>query len=442
MARMKILSPSAQSAFDTPPLLDHRERQMAFEFSAGLLEIAQTLRQPSYQVLFLVSCGYFKISKRFFSPADFHQRDLEYVARKLSVKGISNWNYPNRARQRHQTIILEFYGFRSFDDEASKRLEIEIKAMARQHLKPRLIFERCTDFLVQQKYQLPKAGTLIELIRNGLRTRKEELVMVMESQLTDSVRMRLDALFAPAEQSSRYRLTLLKRISQSNKPTQIKETVADFQTIAELFEELKSAASALALGTAGIHYYAVSVMRSRIFQMQQRSEPDRYIHAIAFITHQLYRLGDALVDQLLSAMASFQATVIRRHKERLFEQRKEQTAQLRLVMNGLDQSVFAFRHSVEALADDRNLSDAQKVRHIKELLETTEPPDIQQLQIQLADGGEESYYYELLERQSLRLQNRISLSLSLSDRHQLTLIDCDVGDSLIIAEALTLCMFS
>jgi hypothetical protein len=35
----------------------------------------------------------------------------------------------------------------------------------------------------------------------------------------------------------------------------------------------------------GIRYYAESVLRSEIFPLTRRYNPDRYLHVIAFIAH-------------------------------------------------------------------------------------------------------------------------------------------------------------
>ena len=96
--------------------------------------------------------------------------------------------------------------------------------MARMHLKPRLIFDRCVDFLIQRRALVPKAGTLFELIRAGLHERKAELVAQMDAHLTDEARGLLDDLFTTPDEQNRYRLTLLKKLSQSTKPTRIKES--------------------------------------------------------------------------------------------------------------------------------------------------------------------------------------------------------------------------
>lgn len=83
MARMRILTASEQEAFDKPPLFDHRERKQFFSLPKGLMDIAATLRLPSGQIGFLLMCGYFKATKRFYQQQDFHERDIEAVARIL-----------------------------------------------------------------------------------------------------------------------------------------------------------------------------------------------------------------------------------------------------------------------------------------------------------------------------------------------------------------------
>lgn len=78
----------------------------------------------------------------------------------------------------------------------------------------------------------------------------------------------------------------------------------------------------LKLGQVGIHYYAGSVMKSQIFQLQQRSRADRYIHAAAFVAHQYYRMQDNLVDIFLSVMTAFQTTIVNERKEKALEHRR------------------------------------------------------------------------------------------------------------------------
>lgn len=408
MPRMRILAASEQEAFDKPPRFDHRERKRFFEFPKALLDMAKSMRSPGHSLGFLVNCGYFRATRRFYAPADFEARDVAYVASQLGGDEVSTIAYPDRTRQRHQQRILEFYGFAPFDGKADAALAVEIATMARMHLKPRLIFDRCVDFLIQRRVQVPRAGTLLELIRSGLQARKTELVALMDAHLTDEARALLDDLFTAPEDRNRYRLTLLKKLSQSTKPTRIKEGIADFETLAALHDQLGGILSVLDLGVAGIRYYAGSVLKSRMFQLQQRSEADRYIHAAAFVAHQFFRMQDNLVDLWLSVMASFQTTVSRDHKEQLLESRKDQQQRLKAAVDDLDTEVFGLIREIRRLTAADDLSDTQKVNAIRALLEGGRTGVFERLKAGLHDAGQDRGWHDVLEAHSLRLQNRLN----------------------------------
>ena len=84
MPRMRILTANEQGVFDKPPLFDHRERKQFFSAPKALMDIAATLRTPDSQIGFLLMCGYFKATKRFYLPQDFCERDIEAITRSSS----------------------------------------------------------------------------------------------------------------------------------------------------------------------------------------------------------------------------------------------------------------------------------------------------------------------------------------------------------------------
>lgn len=73
----------------------------------------------------------------------------------------------------------------------------------------------------------------------------------------DEVRLLLDNLFlreeAAASQSP-FRLTLLKRLSQSARPAKIREPLVDLGILKELHDKVAPILSVLALGAEGIRY--------------------------------------------------------------------------------------------------------------------------------------------------------------------------------------------
>ena len=410
MPRMRILTAAEQEVFDKPPRFDHRERKQFFSLPRDLMEIATSLRTPDTQIGFVLICVYFRAARRFYLPQDFRERDIEAAAKMLALQGsgFSPDRYAKQTRTRHQQLVLAFHGFAPVDRKAEAALAIEIATMARTHLKPRLVFDRCVDFLIQRRVQIPRSGTLLELIRSGLQAHKEELVALMNAHLTDETRVLLDDLFTTPDEQNRYRLTLLKKLSQSTKPTRIKEAIVDFETLAALHGEFEGILSVLDLGVAGIRYYAGSVLRSEIFQIHRREVNDRYIHAAAFVAHQFFRSQDNLVDLWLSVMASFQTTASRDHKERLLESRKDQHQQLKAAVHDLDIEVFGLIREIRRLASADDLSDAQKIAAIRGVLEGERTGAFERLKAGLNDAEPDRGWHDVLEAHSLRLQNRLN----------------------------------
>ncbi len=131
---------------------------------------------------------------------------------------------------------------------------------------------------------------------------KQKLTDIIAQELPVSTRKLLDTLFIQEPlysqdgelyepgKTSAYRLTLLKKLSQSTRPAKVRESAADLQQLTELYGHLDSVVHTLGLSYQGTQYYANSVIKSEIFQITRRTDDDRYLHAIAFIAHQYYRL--------------------------------------------------------------------------------------------------------------------------------------------------------
>lgn len=72
MPRMQILTSQEQENFNKPPLFDCIQRKQFFDFPKNLMNLACNLRNATNQIGFLLLCGYFKATKRFFLAHDFH----------------------------------------------------------------------------------------------------------------------------------------------------------------------------------------------------------------------------------------------------------------------------------------------------------------------------------------------------------------------------------
>jgi hypothetical protein len=354
MPRMQILTTQEQENFDKPPLFDHMQRKQFFDFPKKLLDIARGLRNPVNQIGFLLLCGYFRASKKFFLSQDFKERDIAVVANILGycVSAFIISDYSKTSRIRHQQMIAKYYGFQSFGKTVKSMLKHEINSMSSHYLKPRLIFDRCSDIIIQKHIILPESGTICELILQSLQSHKQALMLRIINQLTPENSTLLDSLFTRDDEEQSYRLTLLKKLSQSTRPAKVREYVADFYIITQLHEKLSETLDMLKLGQVGIRYYAGSVMRSQIFQIQQRSQADRYIHAVAFIAHQYYRMQDNLVDIFLNVMTAFQTTIANERKEKALAEQSLKQNQLKALIQNLETGLFSVMREIRSVTND------------------------------------------------------------------------------------------
>ena len=97
----------------------------------------------------------------------------------------------------------------------------------------------------------------------GIKKHKSELTRVVSACLDEEARQFLDDLLEKVDSSTscedmqRYRLTLLKKTSQSTKVSKIRAATEDLRIIREMFAKVGPAAQSLDLSHEGVQYYAI-----------------------------------------------------------------------------------------------------------------------------------------------------------------------------------------
>ena len=416
MPRMKILDKSSFSAFNTPPEFTSQQRKSCFEFSNKLMNIAIKFREPSTQIGFLVSWGYFKISKRFYAPENFNIRDITYVARTLGYNDTDFHlgSYTSRTRQRHQLEIIRLFGFTKFDAEYEEKLSNEITSMVRQHLKPKLIFWRCVDIMIAVKISFPTYYRIQKLVLTTIADYKSELNSIIEKHLTYDSRTILDSLCEQESESNKFRLTLLKKPSQAITPAKIKSRLVDMTILSELHGYVEPTLKQLCLPPAGIHYFSVSVIKSKTSHLLRREQSDTYLHLISFIEHQYYHLQDNLVDVFLGSVKTTENTSSREHKDWCYTHRTHSNKNIAEKIDNLKLDVSGIFAAIRAIITSQCLSEKEKLKNIKALIS---PDDLKSgtfnkfneiSEVLSTNLDNVDNYYNILEKRSVRLQNRVS----------------------------------
>jgi len=272
MPRMNVLNAVEQEAFESAPVFNSFQRKQYFDFPQAIQQATANLRTPANQLCFLLSCGYFKASKRFFPARTFHPRDVEYVVGRtgLRLEQIELHLYAKETSSRHRGFILDFYGFKPFRPHGRPVLAEEIARLLRSQIKPKVIFWRCVDVLIREKIEVPGYFPLADQILSAIKTQNQTLAATIERTLDTATRAVLDDLLTQEPlagdtvpgKTSAYKLSLMKKLSQSTKPSKVKERVADLDLVRGLYHQLSPALQAIALKPGG-HREATGSDRAR-----------------------------------------------------------------------------------------------------------------------------------------------------------------------------------
>jgi len=417
---MKIFNTLEEETFEAPPEFNSGERKRFFSLPLLLKESQATLRTPTNKVCFLVAAGYFKARRKFFAR-QFRLTDVEYVARQIGVNlaDVNVETYSKGTYARHQRAILKYFGCKPFDEEARAFTAGEITPLIRVQLRPKLVLLAIIQLLTRKKIEIPSYNVLADMIVAALNQHQRLLNEIIDDCLTATQRTKLDELLEKesgdgTDEGWRYHLTLLKRPFQSTKPSKIRANLADLDTLQSLYLDLRPVVARLNLSYEHIRYYAYSVIKAQIPQVSRRADEDRFLHLIAFVVYQTFKLNDTLIDTLLSAVQAAVNAVQKEEKEIYFREREQRSQSFSVLVDQLRKSVRDTLSSIRDIVADTQLNDSQKVALIEEALntETTNPAEVDKQIDEFEQNATKLHLSPdnsaLLEKRSLKLQHRVA----------------------------------
>ena len=412
MTQMQIFDESEKDLFEAPPVFNRHEQKQFFILPPGLDAFIQKgLRTPTNRVCFVIVLGYFRATKRFF-PNQFYEKDIQFVAEQLHLSRdqVNAEFYDRRSFHHHKKIILDHFGFRKFSNKVKTSLQKEIQLQLRSQVKPKLIMLEVFKFLIRRRIKIPGYNALSTMIAVEIDRHERGLSKLIRKQLAPSQRTMLDGLLEKDDpdnrdlKTQRYELTLMKKIDQSMKPSKIKASVDDLQIFGDLFQQIESIVGSLGLTDEGIKHYAQSVIRSRSGQISRKDKENRYLHLIAFITYQYYKLHDTLIDILLLSVQNVLNSATQGHKDRYYDDRYHNNEAVHDVINYCGRNLQTFS-AIRTYIVSGDLSDRQKIELITAVLDQGENREkkmkdqLKRIESEVTHGGRD--FHSILESKSV-----------------------------------------
>lgn len=421
MPKMTILNEHEIKRYDYPPAFQNKDRKQFLTLPEVLVRRAGSFHSITNKVCFHLLFGYFKACGRFFSPARFRMKDIEFVCARLGsfAFAVEVSDYKRATVSRHKELILEYFKCTAF--EASVHSEFIRNAagqMIRSQFRPKLIFNFMVDLLRQKHVELPAYHTLLTIITSAVSDYDRILFDRLKARLTDVHKDALDQLLerTSVDESGNFthRLTGLKHFNPGTSNKHVHANLESFKTLQTVFKAVEPLIGGLKLNGDAIRYYGELVKHYQIQQITRRSPMHRYLYLLAFTAYQVFSFEDWLTDTLLLGCRKTMNFVQHDRQERLLKSKTEFKPGIGKVLDDYFDIFKRQQKAVEILwSADFELTEEQKIEKLRLLFPKGFPSKdkldtIDQLQKAAVNAVEPSDDFEILEAHSLALQKQVA----------------------------------
>lgn len=417
MTQVTLLTKNEKRIFDLPPQFSKDERSLYFALNPDFKRIISRLNNNDTRAGFILQLAYFRANARFYPIESFRKRDIAYVQSILKCHKIDFSKYNSTIISRHRKKILSILDWQDYDKDAKNLLVSYAYRQTNNQQKPKQIFIGLIDLCWENKIRVPSFFELSEIVTVSFSRTEDELLVKTEELLNFSDRELLENILTPGKKvrsRSQPPITALKKINQSLRPNQIKESLRVTEKFRDLFMVHLATFKALPLNDQATEYYSTWFYKADYQQLSQFSNRTKaYLHLLAFIKHQFYKRQDTLVDILLKSVTSIKHTANTKIADKEQATKKERNEALQL-LNKSHKSAWSFAKSVIAIVNATKATPSEKYYKIEELVDDFQAIDekdekkLAELDQYLSKESRNQSYYELLTELSNKLQRRVS----------------------------------
>ena len=425
MTNLIILSEEEIQVFESPPRFTYEERKHFFTLPEWAKPLFAKLATPTSKIGFLLQLGYFRATNKFYPKDLYYPEDIAFVQKRIGIDGA--WQktlYSERMIERHRKVILRNLGYTAFSAGATAALSKDAASAVEKQIRLKDIFGQLLKILDQKKIAVPRYSVLATIITNEFRKHEKWMLTQITSCLTQEDKQLLDELLNVDEKrykslekqdvtKRRPRVTLLKKFHQSTRPGKIKANIADLLVIKDLFTRFAPVYEKLQLTRPVIEHYATITIKVQHFQIERRNEL-RYLYLLCFIVHQYYTLNDLLIETFIKVVQTATNNAKKVHQDNYFASRDNRLLAATELANAGESANVIVEQATRIVFLD-NLPDQEKIARLKALLHRERQYSsrdtrrlISEQRNQERRATRDADYFDALEAQSLKLQNRVS----------------------------------
>ena len=275
----------------------------------------------------------------------------------------------------------------------------------------------------RNKIEIPTYNSISEIISDALKIFEASLIKNIDTHLNKRDKYFFDQLFELDDKYKdsengiskigRYKLTLLKKIDHSTRPSKIKENIKDLQILKSLFDRLRPCINKLDLSPEVIRYYSQILIKSQVFQIKRRDK-NKYLLLICFIINQYYTLNDILIEKLIQTTQTNVNSCLKIHRDEYYKDRLNKQELINNFLLNVE-PILKMTNQIHNMVKYRGKSFEYKYKQIEVIMPNNFEEQYSDISEEILTLKKQSKrilknedYYNVVERESLKLQNRVS----------------------------------
>ena len=369
---IEVLPLAERKHFDAPPKFTSNERRSYFEYSGSVKEYVRRLRSPENKASFILQYGYFKAKGRFYEPAQFQIKDVNYIYRTFGLtRSVSSFDkekfnklFGGANSTRHRNEILRIEGWKHYDNQWRTTLTKHAYDETKKQAPPAEMLFSLVAYCWQYRVTIPSYEELSVIISQCYLEFEKEALERIKKQLSRTNKISLEEMFKLNEKNMST-LAQIRKIDQSTRTQSMKKNAETLKLFSHYFFDNETLINNLGLSDQATEYFAEWTLKASTSQVKQLKDENKiYLYLLAFIKQQFCKRQDAALKGLMKCI-----------KESLNKASKKAAEYEKGIMVAKNKAIDAIRDSEKELTqfvgeiirilDDSTLSDARKVEILR-----------------------------------------------------------------------------
>ena len=177
----------------------------------------------------------------------------------------------------------------------------------------------------------------------------------------------------------------------------------EVKTIKTIFILNKNIIDSIGMTSKIAQYYAIWINKSRSSQLLQREELDNKFYLLCFVYYQYLIRNDNLIDRFISVIQSFKTSLLREHKEFVYENVEEKNK----TIQSYKELILQILDDIDNCADNSTLDAINRIHQIKQYI-YEQRELLNQKYNESSIINENKSKFDLIESKSRSLQGKLS----------------------------------